>query len=153
MQEQEHWQMPKWWYREKRPSTDAGYFENMTRIIFQAGLNWQVIDLKWPTTKKAFANFNINEVARFTDDDVARLIKDSGIVRNKSKIEATIYNAKGFKALEQTFGSFQAYLESIDKSNNYANVIKDLCGKFKRLGPSSASLYLYTVGEKISPWA
>lgn len=145
--------MPDWWYREKRPSTDAEYFENMTRVIFQAGLNWHVIDLKWPTTKKAFANFNINKVARFTEDDAACLMKNEGIVRNKSKIEATIYNAKGFKALEQTFGSFQAYIDSMDKSNNYSKIIDDLCSKFKRLGPSSASLFLYTVGEKISPWA
>lgn len=144
--------MPEWWYREKRPQTDEEYFENMTRVIFQAGLNWHVIDLKWPTTKKAFANFNINKVSRFSEADTAQLMTDSGIIRNKAKIEATIYNAKGFKALEQTFGSFQAYLDSMDKSDNYAKVIKDLCGKFKRLGPSSASLFLYTVGEKIDPW-
>jgi 3-methyladenine DNA glycosylase Tag len=152
MQEQEHWQMPEWWYREKRPQTDEEYFENMTRVIFQAGLNWHVIDLKWPNTKKAFANFNINKVSRFSEADAARLMADSGIVRNKAKIQATIYNAKGFKALEQTFGSFQAYLDSMDKSDNYAKVIKDLCGKFKRLGQSSARLFLYTVGEKIDPW-
>ena len=76
MQEQEHWQMPEWWYREKRPSNDNEYFENMCRVIFQAGLNWHVIDNKWPTTKKAFANFNIDKVACFTDADVQRLMKD-----------------------------------------------------------------------------
>ena len=59
--------MPEWWYREKRPANDEAYFENMCRVIFQAGLNWQVIDNKWPTTKKAFANFNIEKIACFTD--------------------------------------------------------------------------------------
>jgi 3-methyladenine DNA glycosylase Tag len=145
--------MPDWWYREKRPSTDNEYFENMSRVIFQAGLNWHVIDKKWLTSKRAFANFNINKVSRFTDADVQRLMKDSGIVRNRSKIEAIIYNARGFKAIEQHFSSFQVYLDSLDKSNNHSIVIKDLTEKFKRLGPASASLFLYTVGEKISPWA
>jgi len=144
--------MPDWWCREKRPSSDEEYFENMCRVIFQAGLNWRVIDNKWPTTRKAFANFNIKKVACFTKTDVERLMKDSGIIRNRSKIEATIYNAQGFEAIEKTFGSFQAYLDSLDKSNNYSNVVKDLTSKFKHLGPSSASLFLYTVAEKIDPW-
>jgi 3-methyladenine DNA glycosylase Tag len=152
MQEQ-HWQMPEWWYRGKRPANDNAYFENMCRVIFQAGLNWHVIDNKWSTMRKAFADFNIDKVSCFTNADVQRLMKDAGIVRNRSKIEATIYNAQGFKAIEKTCGSFQAYLDSLDKSNNYANVIKDLTSKFKHMGPSSATLFLYTVSEKIShPW-
>ncbi|MGD0644592.1 MAG: DNA-3-methyladenine glycosylase I [Candidatus Bathyarchaeia archaeon] len=149
---EQNWQAPEWWYREKSPTNDNAYFENMGRVIFQAGLNWQVIDKKWPTIKKAFANFDINKVACFTDADVERLMKDAGIVRNKGKIQATIQNAIRFKAIEKLFGSFQAYLDSLDKSNNYANAVKDLISKFKWLGPSSASLFLYTVGEKISPW-
>ena len=151
MQEQ-HWQMPDWWYRGKCPPNDNAYFENMTRVIFQAGLNWHVIEGKWPTMKKAFANFNIDEVACFTGTDVERLMRDGGVVRNRGKIEATIYNAKGFLAIKKQFGSFKAYIDSLDKSNNYAKAIEDLIGKFKWLGPSSASTFLYTVGEKISPW-
>jgi len=144
--------MPNWWYREKRPPSDEAYFENMCRVIFQAGLNWRVIDNKWPTTRQAFANFEIRKVASFSSADVERLMKDTGIVRNKSKIEAAIYNAQGFQAIAQLFGSFQRYLDGLDKSNNYAGVIKELTHKFKRLGPASASLFLYTVGEKIEPW-
>jgi DNA-3-methyladenine glycosylase I len=151
MQEQS-WQAPEWWYQEKRPPNDDGYFENMSRIIFQAGLNWHVIDNKWPTISKAFANFRINKVACFTNADVERLMKDTGIIRNKGKIKAIIQNAINFKAIEKQYGSLQKYLDSLDKSNNYANVVKDLTNKFKWLGPPSASLFLYTVGEKISPW-
>lgn len=144
--------MPEWWCRGEHPASDEGYFENMCRVIFQEGLNWRVIDNKWPTTKKAFENFNINKIACFNASDVERLMKDEGIVRNRSKIEAIIYNAQGFKALREQFGSFQAYLESLDKSNNYDAVVKDLTSKFKHLGPPSASLFLYTVGEKIKAW-
>jgi DNA-3-methyladenine glycosylase I len=125
MQEQS-WQMPELWYREKRPPNDNAYFENMIRVIFQAGLNWRVIDNKWSTIKKAFANFNINKVACLTNADVERLMKDPGIVRNKGKIQATIQNAIRFKAIQKHFGSFQAYIDSLDKSNNYANAVKDL---------------------------
>jgi len=124
----------------------------MCRVIFQAGLNWRVIDNKWPTIKKAFANFDIDKVASFTNTNVELLMKDPGIVRNKGKIQATIQNAIRFQAIRKHFGSFQAYIDSLDKSNNYANAVKDLISKFKWLGPPSASLFLYTVGEKISPW-
>jgi len=65
MQEQT-WQPPNWWYQEKRPTTDEAYFENMSRVIFQAGLNWRVIDQKWHTLKTAFSNFKIEKVACFT---------------------------------------------------------------------------------------
>ena len=147
----EHWQMPKWWYREKRPSSDESYFENMSRVIFQAGLNWQVIDKKWPNTRKAFENFSISKVANFTASDVEILMRDQGIVRNRGKIKAIIQNAQNFVAIEKRFGSFQKYIDSLDKSNNYENVIKDLVNKFKWLGPPSAGLFLYTVGEKIEP--
>ena len=78
-------------------------------------------------------------------------MKDAGIVRNKGKIKAIIQNAQNFKAIEKQNGSFQKYLDSLDKSDNYANVIRDLVNKFKWLGPPSASLFLYTVGEKIIP--
>ena len=150
--EQEHWQMPEWWCRGKRPENDELYFENMCRVIFQEGLNWHVIDNKWSTTKNAFANFSINTVACFTTADVERLMNNAGVVRNRSKIEAIIYNAQGFKTIKEHFGSFQAYLDSLDKSNNYEAVVKDLTGKFKHIGPSSASLFLYTVGERIKVW-
>lgn len=152
MQEHKTWQMPDWWCRNERPANDKVYFENMCRVIFQAGLNWQVIDNKWATTKNAFVNFDIKEIACFTDSDVQQLLKDPGIVRNKGKIKAIIQNAQNFIAIEKRYGSFQKYLDSLDKSNNYALVIKDLVNTFKWLGPPSASLFLSTVGEKIDPW-
>ncbi len=148
MQEQT-WQPPNWWYRDKRPESDSVYFENMCRIIFQAGLNWNVIDKKWPTTKAAFANFSIEKVANFKEADVKRLMKNQGIVRNRGKIEAIIYNSNVFREIKKECGSFQKYLDSLDKSNNYANVVKELSSRFRWLGASSATMFLHTVGEKI----
>jgi DNA-3-methyladenine glycosylase I len=136
-------------YFDKRPSGDSAYFENMCRIIFQAGLNWSVVDKKWPTTKKAFDEFSTDKVSGFTDSDVARLMKDEGIVRNKGKISAIIQNAKEFERIKKEYGSFQKYLDKLDKSHNYSSVVTELSARFKWLGPSSASLFLYSVGEKI----
>jgi 3-methyladenine DNA glycosylase Tag len=149
--DEQNWKMPEWWYREKRPPNDDAYFENMSRVIFQSGLNWRVIEDKWPTTKKAFENFEVSKVAHFSDAEVENLMKNPGIVRNKGKIKAIIHNAQNFEAIEKQYGSFQKYLESLDKVNNYANVIKELVNKFKWLGPPSATLFLYTVGENINP--
>ena len=146
-----NWKVPEWWYREERPPNDDAYFENMCRVIFQSGLNWRVIEDKWLTTKKTFANFEVSKVAYFSDVEVENLMKDAGIVRNKGKIKAIIQNAQNYKAIEKQYGSFQKYLDSLDKSDNYANVVKDLVNKFKWLGQPSASLFLYTVGEKINP--
>jgi len=148
---EEGWSPPKWMYRDRRPSNDDAYFENMTRVIFLAGLGWKMIDEKWSNFKKAFKAFFIDAVAKFDENDIKRLMGDAGIVRNRAKITATINNAKQFQNIRKEHGSFQTYLDSLDKSNNYALVIKELGKKFNRLGPSSARIFLYSVGEKVRP--
>ena len=143
------WSPPKWMYRDKRPPNDDTYFENMTRVIFLAGLSWKIIDKKWPNFKKAFKNFSIDKVEEFSENDVQRLMSDASIVRKRAKIIATINNAKQFRNIKKEYGSFQRYLDSLDKSSNYALVIKELGKKFSRIGPSSARIFLYSVGENI----
>jgi len=143
------WHPPSWIYRDKRPTSDETYFENMTRVIFLAGLSWKMIDEKWPNFKKAFKNFSIAEVAEFDEKDIKRLMSDAGIVRNQAKIIATVNNAKQLQNIKKEHGSFQSYLDRLDKSNNYASVIKELGKKFSRLGPSSARIFIYSVGEQI----
>jgi DNA-3-methyladenine glycosylase I len=146
------WKPPAWWYRNKRPTSDDQYFNNLSHVIFQAGLNWHVIEKKWQTTRKAFEQFSTSQVACFTDKDVERLLRDEGIVRNRSKVCATIQNAVEFQNIKKEFGSFQKYLDSLDKSKNYALVVDELIKRFKHLGQSSAGIFLYSVGEKIEPW-
>jgi len=108
-----------------------------------------MIDEKWPNFKKAFMNFSIDNVANFSEKDIQRLVSDASIVRNRAKIIATINNAKQFQNIKKEYGSFQRYLDSLDKSNNYALVIKELGKKCNRVGPSSARIFLYSVGENI----
>ena len=69
-------------------------FERMSLEAFQSGLSWLIILRKRENFRRAFSGFDIETVARYTDADVARLMADQGIVRNRAKIEATIANAR-----------------------------------------------------------
>jgi len=139
--------MTSWFIRDKKPINDDAFFENLTRVIFQGGLNWKIINNKWPNFQKAFSDFSINDVANFTEDDVVRLMEDASIVRNAQKIESTIYNAKEFLKIKEEFGSFHNYLETLDKSNNYESAVIILSKRFKRLGPKSCHIFLYSIGN------
>ncbi|MGD2141985.1 MAG: DNA-3-methyladenine glycosylase I [Candidatus Bathyarchaeota archaeon] len=140
---------PKWIYIEKKPETDREYFENLTHCIFQAGLSWQLIAKKWPNFLEAFDGFEINLVAAYGVEDIKRLSGDSSIIRNKQKINATIYNAQEFQRIAEKHGSFRKWLDYIDKAHNYDLVIKKMKSRFKRVGPSTAHIFLWSVGESI----
>ena len=76
------------------PQKLADYLEALSKAVFQAGISWQVIEAKWEGFRAAFAGFDPETVAAFTDDDVERLMDDPGVVRNRRKIEATVRNAQ-----------------------------------------------------------
>ena len=69
-------------------------FERMSLEAFQSGLSWLIILRKREHFRKAFKGFDVERVARFTERDVARLMADEGIVRNRAKVDATIANAR-----------------------------------------------------------
>ena len=75
-------------------------FERMSLEAFQSGLSWLTILRKRENFRRAFDRFNVEKVARYTDRDVARLMADAGIVRNRAKIDATIANARAAADLE-----------------------------------------------------
>ncbi|WP_433783068.1 DNA-3-methyladenine glycosylase I [Actinomycetospora sp. CA-101289] len=87
------------WGRELR-GRDA-LFERISLEAFQSGLSWLIVLRKRPAFRAAFAGFDPEAVAAFGDDDVARLLTDAGIVRNRAKIEATIANARAVLALAE----------------------------------------------------
>jgi DNA-3-methyladenine glycosylase I len=82
---------------------DRGLYERMVLEGFQSGLSWLTILRKRENFRAAFADFEIEAVARFDDRDVARLLADAGIVRHRGKIEAAIANAKAAAALDTSF--------------------------------------------------
>jgi len=145
----EEWTPPNWVYKDKRPGTDIQYFGNLTRCIFQAGLSWQLMSNKWPNFQKAFHSFNISKIAGYGAKDITRLSNDAGIVRNKRKINATIHNAREFERIIKEQKSFQHWLDSLDKTNNYDLVVKQLKSRFKHVGPSTAHIFLWSVGEPL----
>lgn len=91
---------------------DKTMFEFLVLESAQAGLSWITILRKREGYKKAFAGFDAEKVAKFTDKDVERLINDESIVRNKLKVKATISNARLFLDVQKEFGSFCNYMKS-----------------------------------------
>ena len=89
---------------------DRRLFEKLCLEGFQAGLSWITILKKRETFRAGFANFEAEEVARFDEKDVARLLADTGIVRHRGKIESTINNAHRVMELRREFGSLGAYV-------------------------------------------
>lgn len=92
------------WGRELRG--DRELFERVSLEAFQSGLSWAIILRKRDRFREAFAGFDPQVVAGFGEADVARLLDDAGIVRNRLKIEATISNARTLVALDDSFSDF-----------------------------------------------
>src|SRR5438093_5802489 len=92
-----------------RPKSLDDYFEVLTKAVFQSGISWRVIEAKWDGFRDALERFDVRKVARFSPDDVDRLLQDTRIVRNRRKIEATIDNAVEIVALEEEHGGFKKY--------------------------------------------
>ena len=84
-------------------------FEFLVLEGAQAGLSWETILRKRAAYRKAFDRFDPQKVARYGARDVARLMRDGGIVRNRAKIAAAIGNAKAFLEVEDEHGTFDAY--------------------------------------------
>lgn len=91
---------------------DRTHFEFLVLESAQAGLSWITILRKREAYREAFAQFDPEKVARFTQADVERLLQNPGIVRNRRKIEAAIKNAQAFLAVQEEFGSFDTYIWS-----------------------------------------
>ena len=89
---------------------DRKHFEFLVLESAQAGLSWWTILRKRENYRRAFADFDPKKIARFDARAVTRLMQDAGIVRNRQKIEATIANARAFLAVQEEFGSFDAYV-------------------------------------------
>ncbi len=83
---------------------ERGVFERLSLEGFQSGLSWATILRRREGFRRAFANFEVDEVARFSEHDVERLLADTGIIRHRGKIEATLGNARAAVALREAEG-------------------------------------------------
>jgi DNA-3-methyladenine glycosylase I len=89
---------------------DIKHFEFMVLEGAQAGLSWSTILKRREGYRKAFASFDPAKVARFTPAKVEKLLLDTGIIRNRAKVESTVRNARLFLDVQKEFGSFDAYI-------------------------------------------
>ncbi len=88
---------------------DRKHFEFLVLEAAQAGLSWSIVLKKREGYRRAFSEFDPEKVARYTEKRIQKLTLDPAIIRNRMKIEAAIRNARGFLAIQEEFGSFDAY--------------------------------------------
>ncbi len=105
---------------------DRKHFEFLVLEMFQAGLSWLTVLRKRDAFRKAFAGFDPERVAEFDDKDVARLLTDAGIIRNRLKIAAAINNAARFIEIQGESGSFDKYIWRFVNNKTLVNEWKDI---------------------------
>jgi len=91
---------------------DDELFERLMFEINQAGLNWILILKKQENFRRSFENFNVKRVASYSENEFQRLMNDSGIIRNRLKINAAIENAKTIIEIQKESGSFKQWLDN-----------------------------------------
>ena len=129
-----------------RPKHLGDYLEVMSKAVFQAGMSWDVVEAKWLTTREAFHDFDMDEIAKMGEPDIERLTQDRRVIRNRRKLEAILYNASTLLQLEKEHGTFQQYLRSFD---DYYALEKDLRKRFKFLGETGIFFFLYVCREPV----
>jgi len=147
-------------------SNDFQLFEKICLEGFQSGLSWLTILRKRENFRQAFANFDFNKIADYNEDNVSQLLQNSGIIRHRGKIEATINNAQRALELVEEFGSLAAYIwgwepasrESHIGKGEYSHPIpsitrtsqllsKDLKNRgWKFFGPTTAYAFMQAMG-------
>jgi len=139
---------------------DRRLFEKLCLESFQSGLSWRTILNKRENFRAAFHHFDFEKVARFTQRDVERLLKNEGIVRHRGKIEAVINNAKQAKALVKQEGSLAAFFwryepeakdlaepQSVSTSVESIALSKDLKKMgWKFVGPTTVYAFMQAMG-------
>jgi len=124
------------------------YLEVMSKAVFQSGMSWKVVEAKWPGIQEAFLGFDVRKVAGLGPFDVEELAKDTRVIRNRRKLEATVYNAQQILALDEEYGSFQQYLRS---QGDFASTLARMKKDFKFMGPTAVYYLLYVTGEEVPP--
>ena len=103
--------------------TDDNYlFEMLILETFQIGLSWECVLNKREAFKKAYDNFDLDKVCNYNNDKIKELENNPNIIRNKSKIKASINNAKIFKSIKEEYHSFYNYLKTFTNGETYYEV-------------------------------
>lgn len=124
---------------------DNELFGRLILEINQAGLSWLTILKKENNFRKAFDGFDITKIANYGDADRARLLSDSGIIRNRLKIDAVIHNAKVVRGLQKEYGSFENWLNA-NQPLTKDEWIKLFKKHFKFVGGEIVNEFLVSLG-------
>lgn len=131
-----------------RIEDDNELFCRLVMEINQAGLSWRTILSKEKSFRKAYHNFTIAKVAGYTEKDFERLMGDAGIIRNRLKISAAIYNANQLRIIQKEFGSFRKWLDTQAKECGHDKVawVKLFKKNFKFVGGEIVGEFLMSIG-------
>lgn len=105
---------------------DATIFEFLILETFQAGLSWYTILAKRENFRQAFDQFDYKKIANYSEEKIAALIENAGIIRNKLKIRATVSNAQAFIKIQEEYGSFSQYIWNFVAGKPIENKFKSL---------------------------
>lgn len=128
------------------PLTDErALFELQSLELFQAGLSWELILKKRPTMVAAFDGFDVDRVAAYGEAEVARLLADPGIIRNRLKVNAIIENAKRIMALRHSHGGFAEWIAGHHPllREEWTKVFRQT---FKFMGPEIVNEFIMCIG-------
>src|SRR5437667_8448912 len=89
----------------RRSYDESTMFEALTLGVFEVGLSWSIVFGKQDAFRRAFLDFDVNQVAAMTERDVDRLTQDASIIRNRRKIQATVDNARAMRAASPTLAA------------------------------------------------
>jgi DNA-3-methyladenine glycosylase I len=125
---------------------DVRLFEKLCLEGFQAGLSWLTILRKREAFRRAFAGFDFTKVARFSDQDVERLMADAGIVRNRAKIEATINNARASVEMVKEEGMLATFIWRFEEGDPKALARELKRRGFRFVGPTTVYAFMQAMG-------
>lgn len=128
-----------------RKIPDDRWLSAMTKCIFQAGFNWQIIENKWPRFEEVFEGFDPYRWMMMSDDDLDWLLKTDGIVRNVAKIRSLRENATFLKEITGVHGCVGDYFAAW-KPANYCNNLRELQKNGARLGGKTSQVFLQRMG-------
>ena len=132
--------------RDHAPDDPAFFLEHLSRSVFEAGISWRVVEVKWDGIRETFHGFDPAQVAAMPPAEIAAVENDSRVIRNKAKIRATVENAREVLAILDEYGSIRGYLASFPDAGAAA---ADLRRRFKFLGDTGVWRLLTSASRDI----
>lgn len=126
--------------------SDDELFGRLILEINQAGLSWNTILNKQENFRKAYDQFSIDKVANYDEVKIQSLLNDAGIIRNKLKVHAAIFNAQQIQLLQKEFGSFRAWI-LLNNDKSLTEWVKLFKKSFKFVGGEIVNEFLMSIGQ------